>query len=360
MTKERESGFRDPALVRRISCLIDRESRGLPETRLMEVCGSHTQAVERFGLRRLMPKNIKLISGPGCPVCVTPPREIDEAVSLAKDGHIITTYGDLARVPSGSGSLMEAKAEGADVRIVYSVSEAGEIALANRDKTVVHVAIGFETTAQTTAAFLASSPSDNLLMLNCHRWFLPAMKALLKTGEVKIDGYICPGHVSTLIGSNAYAPLSREYGIPQVVAGFEPVDVMLSVLMLTRMVKRGKAGVENEYARVVKPEGNPKAMRLMNLAFGAGDAEWRGLGRISGSGMPFRERFAGRDARFILKPKTAGEKGMPRGCLCANVLMGKTEPERCPMFGKACTPEKPIGPCMVSVEGACHNAFRYR
>jgi len=352
--------FRDPRLMKTISSLIFLEAEGLPEKRLMEVCGSHTQAVERFGLRTLLPENIKLVSGPGCPVCVTPPREIGEAVYLAKKGFTVTTYGDLARVSCAEGSLLDAKSAGADVRIVYSISEAGEIAKANPKKTVVHVAIGFETTAQTTAAFLNSSPPENFLVLNCHKWFLPAMDALLASGDVKIDGYLCPGHVSTLVGSNAYKFLSERYGISQVVAGFEPVDVMLAVLILVRMIKQSEAGVKNEYIRVVKPEGNQQAMKIMRSVFGVSDADWRGLGIIKNSGMPFKGKFLKYDARKLLRPRAKTESGMPNGCICSEVLKGKTEPRKCPMFGRACSPEKPFGPCMVSLEGACHNALRYR
>ncbi len=351
--------FRDPALIKRLSKSIASEAKGLPEMKLMEVCGSHTQAVARFGLRKLLPENVKLVSGPGCPVCVTPSSEIAEAVWIAKKGAIVTTYGDLARVPSSLGSLFEAKAGGADVRVVYSIADAGEIARKNPGEKTVHVAIGFETTAQTTAAFLNSSPPKNFLVLNCHKWFLPAMDALLASRDLKIDGYICPGHVSTLVGSNAYRFLSEKYGVPQVVAGFEPLDVMLAVLMLVRQLNKGEAKVENEYIRVVKPEGNAKALGLMGETFGVGNAEWRGLGVINGSGMPFTRRFGHFDARYALKPKVSRGADMPNGCACANVLKGKTEPKDCRLFGRACTPEKPIGPCMVSVEGACHNALRF-
>ncbi len=351
--------FRDPALIRRISKAIASEARGMEEKTLMEVCGSHTQAVARFGLRKLLPKNIRLVSGPGCPVCVTPQGEIGEGVWLAKKGFLITTYGDLARVPCSEGSLLEARAGGADVRIVYSIADAGNIARKNPGKKVVHIAIGFETTAQTTAAFLNSSPPKNFFVLNCHKRFLPAMDALLASRDLGIDGYICPGHVSTLIGSKAYGFLSEKYAIPQVVAGFEPVDVMLSILMLVRMLKRNEARVENEYSRVVKPGGNPVALGLMHSTFGNGGGEWRGLGTIAGSGMPFKKKFERFDARKIFKPRADRENRMPGGCLCAEVLKGKVQPKKCRLFGKACTPEAPIGPCMVSVEGACHNALRY-
>ena len=351
--------FRDPVLIRHLSKSIASEAKGLPEMKLMEVCGSHTQAVARFGLRKLLPENVKLVSGPGCPVCVTPSSEIAEAVWIAKKGAIVTTYGDLARVPSSLGSLFEAKASGADVRVVYSIADAGEIARKNPGKKIVHVAIGFETTAQTTAAFLNSPPPKNFLVLNCHKWFLPAMDALLASRDLKIDGYICPGHVSTLVGSDAYRFLSEKYEVAQVVAGFEPADVMLAVLMLVRQLKKGEGKVENEYIRVVKPGGNPRALKLMGETFGIGDAEWRGLGAIKDSGMPLTKRFEHFDAKKVLKPKVPRDAGMPKGCACASVLKGKTGPRDCRLFGKACTPEKPIGPCMVSVEGACHNALRF-
>jgi hydrogenase expression/formation protein HypD len=351
--------FRDPALLRRLSTRIRAESAGLPKKRLMEVCGSHTQAVERFGLRALLPENVALVSGPGCPVCVTPESDIGAAVWAADEGFIVTTYGDLARVPGPTGSLLEAKARGADVRTVYSIVEAGEIARGAGKKTVVHVAMGFETTAQTTAAFLHSPPPENFLVLNIHRWFLPAMRALLESGDTQIDGYICPGHVSTVVGSDAYLPLSETYGIPQVVSGFEPADILLSILMLVRMLKEGRGGVENEYSRVVRRGGNPAALKMMSSTFGVSDAVWRGLGNIKESGMPLRSEFARYDAARILKPRVPDSCGMPAGCLCADVLKGKVEPDVCPLFGKRCTPETPVGPCMVSVEGACHNALKY-
>jgi hydrogenase expression/formation protein HypD len=352
-----KDAFQSKAIVARIARKIKKEANGLEEKRLMEVCGSHTQAIERYGLRKLLPKNIVLVSGPGCPVCITPASTISEAIYLAKKGIAVTTFGDLAKVPCKAGSLLDAKAQGADVRIVYSIAQAGEYAFREPKKNFVHIGVGFETTAQTTAAYLSSSPPENFLVLNSHRRFLPAMQALLESGETKIDGYICPGHVSALTGSKAYLPLSEKFGIPQVVAGFEPVDVMLSILLLVRMLKSGKAEVKNEYSRVVKPKGNKIALSLMDKVFGQGDANWRGLGVFKKTGMPFKGAYLRFDARYALSPKAGKEEDMPKGCSCASVLKGIISPKKCPLFGKACTPEKPIGPCMISVEGACHNAF---
>ncbi|MCX6778294.1 MAG: hydrogenase formation protein HypD [Candidatus Micrarchaeota archaeon] len=351
--------FLDKKLIERILAKIREEAKYLGNVTLMEVCGSHTQAVERFGIRGILPKNVRLVSGPGCPVCITPTGVVDAAIKIADKGAIITTFGDVMRLPGSAGTLEEAKAMGADVRVVYSIADAVEIARRNEASgtDVVHIAIGFETTAPTTASVLLASPPSNFYIVNAHRWFPPAMEALLRGGEVRIDGFIDPGHVATVIGSDAFMFLSKKYGVAQVVSGFEPGDILLSVLVLLRMIRMGETGVVNEYERAVKKNGNAKSISALKKVFGKEHAEWRGLGKIPNSGMKLKGKFGRFDATKKFGVKVASSSGMPSGCSCSAVLRGKISPQKCPLFGKKCTPQKPVGPCMVSVEGACYNAY---
>ncbi len=328
---------------------------------LMHVCGTHQDTIVRYGLHSLLKEaGVEVRPGPGCPVCVTTQREIEEAITLAMKGKTVATFGDMLRVPGRKFSLADMKAKGMDVRVVYSISDC--ISIAERlDKEVIFFSIGFETTAPTTAAVILDEPPQNFSILSAHRLIPPAMEELIKMGEMKIEGFINPGHVSTIIGERAYDFISHRYKIPQVIAGFEPLDVLIAVYMLVRQIIRGEAKVENEYRRVVCPEGNEKAKEMMESVFERTDCRWRGFDVIRGSGLRLREEFSEYDARRRyedeLKEVEEGEE--PSGCICGEILRGLSYPEDCPLFGKACTPHHPVGPCMVSREGSCNILFRY-
>ena len=354
---ERLSGFRDRRIAEKITSKIRATAEGMGPIRLMHVCGTHEDAIAKAGIRSLLPDNVEIISGPGCPVCVTTAKEIDEAIALAKEGATVASFGDMMKVPGSASCLWDAKAEGADVRIVYSISDAVKLAKEKPGKEVVHIGIGFETTAPSSAAELLSAP-ENFFVLSCHRTIPAAMDFLLSEGDTKIQGFIDPGHVSAIIGVAPYRALSEKYGIPQVVAGFEPVDVLYGVFMLLEMIGQKEHGVRNEYTRVVKEEGNAKAVAILEKVFTPCDVKWRGFPVIPGSGLAIRDEYAGHDARkkFPLDVKESPE---PRGCICGKILKGIAYPASCPLFGKRCTPESPVGPCMVSGEGSCHIAYKY-
>jgi len=350
--------FRD----RKLAIRILREIRGLNPNRrvkFMHVCGSHELTITKFGLRSLFPDWLEVISGPGCPVCVTSAAEIDEAVELAKQGHLITTFGDMFRVPGTRTSLENAKTDGADVKIVYGVADAVEMARRNPDRDVVHAAVGFETTAPTTAAEILREPPENFSFLVCHRLIPPAMEFLLASGEIALDGFICPGHVSTIIGSKPYERLSKKYGVPQVIAGFEPIDVLIGVWMLLKQLREGRREVEIEYTRSVRPEGNVVAQEKMSEVFEVVDKRWRGFPVVPRSAFQLRREFEKYDARAKFDVQVESMVGFATGCRCGDVLKGLIYPLECPLFGKTCTPEKPRGGCMVTTEGACNIAFRH-
>lgn len=329
---------------------------------IMEVCGTHTMAIYRHGLRSLMPGNVRLISGPGCPVCVTPQGQIDQIVELARRGDVtVATFGDMVRVPGSHSSLERERASGADVRVVYSAMDAVDLAERLPRRQVVFVGIGFETTAPTVAAAIVEARRrglGNFAVLAAGKLIPPALDALLASGELRVDGLICPGHVSVIIGSNAYGPIAQRHGVPCVVGGFEASEILDAIASIARQIARGQAEVENRYGVWVRPEGNRRALALIEEVFLAGPSRWRGLGVIDGSGLLFRERWADYDAarRFGLDEREVGE---PRGCRCGDILRGVLEPTDCPLFASACTPEHPVGPCMVSTEGTCAAAFRY-
>ena len=331
---------------------------------LMHVCGTHQDTLMRFGLDTEFKRvGVDIRQGPGCPVCVTPPKEIEEVLALARAGLTIAAFGDVMRVPGESGSLNDAKADGADVHIVFGVDDA--VALAKRtSKEVVFMGIGFETTAPTTASAIMSDPPANFSVLSCHRTVPPALAAIAGMGEVRLQGMIEPGHVSVIIGTEPYEFLSKRYHIPQVVAGFEPLDLMMAVYMLARQIREGRAEVENEYSRVVHREGNPGALKAIADVFEPSDVLWRGFPVIPGSGLSIRQRFEQHDARRrfedVLRPVEEKEYGEVEGCRCGEMLRGILTSEECPLFATACTPATPMGPCMVSREGSCYIAHRYR
>ena len=349
--------FRDGETAKKVVRLIKELTEGR-RVRIVHVCGTHEDAITKFGLRSMLPKNVEVLMGPGCPVCTVPPNRIDYAIRLAQSGAILTTFGDMIRVPAGLGSLADAKSRGADVRIVYSVHDAAEMAR-ETNKQVVHFGVGFETTAPTTASELLADPPENFSVYSAHILIPPAMMHLLKSGETPVDGFIDPGHVSAIIGERGYSEVTKKYRVPQVIAGFEPLDILFATAMICRQLKEGRGELENAYTRIVKPEGNPTALRLMNAVFETCDAPWRGIGTIPASGLVLRKEFEAYDSskRFDFESEESYE--MPHGCRCGEVLRAVCYPWECPLFNKGCTPESPIGPCMVSHEGSCFISAKY-
>ena len=359
-----DSYFKNPKDVPRILDKIEENVKKSGPVRLMEICGTHTMAIARSGLRTILPEGLELISGPGCPVCVTPVNVIDMALDLSqKPGVLVTTYGDLLRVPGSrqGDSLLARRALGGQVQSVYSSAEAVEIARKHPEQEVVFLGVGFETTAPGTAACIQEAASEeirNFSVLCLLKKTEPALRTLIEADDFAVHGFLCPGHVAAVIGADAFAFLPEDYGLPGVVSGFEPADLLYSVLELTEMTASGQPQLRNEYTRLVRPGGNPAAMALMDQVFEPAASDWRGLGHIEGSGLKIRKEYELWDAavKFSLKPEP--EREIP-GCRCAQVIRGVERPSSCPLFGKKCTPEHPVGPCMVSGEGACAAAHAY-
>ncbi|HVO59602.1 MAG TPA: hydrogenase formation protein HypD [Terriglobales bacterium] len=353
--------YRDARIARRLAKEI--AERATRPWVLMEICGGQTHTIMRYGLDELLPKQIELVHGPGCPVCVTPLETIDRAIALAlRPEVILVSYGDMLRVPGSSSDLFRAKAQGADVRIAYSSTEAVKIARANPHRKVVFLAIGFETTAppNAMAAWQAKRQGlANFSMLVSHVLVPPAIRALMVSPQNRVQGFIAPGHVCTVMGYQEYESLVRDFNIPIVVGGFEPVDILQSVLMLVQQLVAGQAKVENQYVRSVSYAGNVPAQRVMEEVFEIADQKWRGIGSIPRSGLRLREEYADFDASkiFDLELITADE---PAECISAQVLQGLKKPTDCPAFGMRCTPENPLGAPMVSSEGACAAYYHYR
>ncbi|WP_276869255.1 hydrogenase formation protein HypD [Enorma massiliensis] len=356
------SSFRDPKLARE---LIDRIHRlvGNRRINLMEVCGTHTVSIGRYGFRSIMPEGLRLLSGPGCPVCVTANRDIDHAIALARtEGITVATFGDMMRVPGSTSSLTAEKSAGRDVRIVYSPLDALELATELPDRNVIFMGVGFETTTPAIAACVLEAASrgiENFSVFCVHKTTPPALRAIANDPETTIDGFILPGHVCTITGLAPFQFIAREFNIPGVVTGFEPVDILTGIDRLVEMIISGTPAVENAYPRSVRDAGNPVARSIAEKVFEPCSATWRGLGEIVHSGLRIREDYARYDARrrFAVEVEPARE---PHGCRCGDVLRGVIAPTQCPLFGRACTPEHPVGPCMVSSEGSCAAYFRYR
>jgi hydrogenase expression/formation protein HypD len=330
---------------------------------LMHVCGTHQDTLVRFGLDSEFKRvGVDIRQGPGCPVCVTPPVEVEEMLALAKAGLTVAVFGDMMKVPGQKACLNDAKAEGADVKVVFGIDDAVHLAQRSK-KEVVFMAIGFETTAPTTASALLADPPPNFSVLSCHRTVPPALEAIADMGEIRLHGMIEPGHVSTIIGTKPYEFLSRRYHLPQVVAGFEPLDLMMGVYMIAKQVQEGRSEVENEYTRVVHPDGNPAAIKVMEEAFRSADVPWRGFPVIKKSGLLVKKKLERYDARKkyedLLAPVHEREFHEAKGCRCGEMLRGIATSEECPLFAKGCSPSTPIGPCMVSKEGSCYISYRY-
>ncbi len=352
--------FRNPKLVQALIKKV-REYSSTP-IKLMEVCGTHTVAISKSGLRQVIPNSITLLSGPGCPVCVTSHRDLDRAITLASIPNvIITTFGDMMKVPGSFSSLSKEKASGKDIRVVYSTLDALKIAEENRDKRIIFLGVGFETSAPTVGQAIIEARRRNLknfFVFSALKTMPLVLKALIDLGEVNFQGYILPGHVSVIIGVKPYQFLSRDYGMPGVIAGFEPLDVLQTILMLVEMIEKGEPEIKIQYKRAVSPEGNLIAQELLKKVFEPSDADWRGIGVIPETGLKIAENYGDFDAERIFKVETP-EPVEPKGCRCGEVLRGLIFPYQCGLFAKACTPESPVGPCMVSSEGACAAYYRY-
>ncbi len=349
----------------RVLSLVDEVKKNIQKpVRLMEVCGTHTQSFFKYGLKSLLPKELDLVSGPGCPVCVTDDADIDTIWELCKERDIIiTTFGDMIKVPGTKGNLSELRAEGADIRVVISPMDAIKIAKENPAKSVVFIAIGFETTIPLIAyslIFAKNNKVDNFFIYNALKTMPVVLDVLFSDPEIRLDGLICPGHVSSIIGTDAYIPVVNKYKLPCVVAGFEPLDLMLAILMLIKQVNESDARVENAYARVVAKIGNLKALETISAVFKPGDVRWRGMGLIENSGLSLRDDFESFDIckkfDIVLETKDESKKNP---CQCGDVLKGKLKPPECKLFRKICEPTNPKGPCMVSSEGSCNTYFRY-
>jgi len=352
--------FRNSDMAKGLTAQI--KNRSKRNARLMEFCGGHTVAIFRYGIRQFLPDTINMLSGPGCPICVTANADIDKAIALAQIPQIIiTTFGDMMRVPGSYSTLQEAKANGSDVRIVYSTMDALKIAEDNPRKHVVFLGIGFETTAPTIAASILQAEENKLKnyhVLSLHKVCPPVIRALLNSGEVNLNGLICPGHVSAITGSHVWEFIARDYGIPCVISGFEPLDILQSIAMLVAQIEKGEAGVEIAYKRGVRSEGNLYALKLMEQVFEPSAAEWRGMGRIAGSGLKIGNNYSQFDAESMFKIKIKPPLE-PKGCLCGDILRGVKTPADCKLFRTVCSPQSPVGPCMVSAEGTCSAYYQY-
>ncbi len=354
--------YRDPTAARAVVATIE-ELAGEERVRFMEVCGGHTHTIYRHGIEHLLPDTVELVHGPGCPVCVIPMGRVDDAVALAETpGVLFTSFGDMLRVPGSTGSLLEARARGADVRMVYSPLDALQLAVDHPDREVVFFAVGFETTAPSTARTVVRARDEgvaNFSVFCNHVTIVPPLRAILDSPDLDLDGFLGPGHVSTVVGTDLYRFVAEDYHLPLVVAGFEPLDVLSAIALLLAQRREGRCEVENEYGRVVRAGGNPVALALLDEVFTLRPSfEWRGLGSLADSALTLRPELAAWDAeaRFALPGARAAD---PRACQCGEVLRGALKPWECKVFGTACTPETPIGTCMVSSEGACAAYYNY-
>ncbi len=360
MTIKHTEEYRDPDLARQLTAAIRKASRR--PVQLMEVCGTHTMSIFRHGIRDVLPATIKLLSGPGCPVCVTAQREIDTFIAYARqEDTIVATFGDLLRVPGSHSSLQKEKADGRDIRVVYSAFDAVKMAAAQRDKRIVFLGVGFETTAPTIAASILAARDmglENFHVVSAHKTVPNALEALMTNEAVAISGFLLPGHVSVVLGLNAYRPFFDRYQVPAVVAGFEPTDILEAVRRLVAQVENGTPQLDNAYPRAVSDTGNAKARAVLDQVFEPVDAHWRGIGVIPASGLAIRASLATFDALRQIPVEVPAARE-PAGCGCGEILTGAKTPPECKLYRKACTPENPVGPCMVSSEGTCAAYYRY-
>ncbi|NLH48052.1 MAG: hydrogenase formation protein HypD [Myxococcales bacterium] len=348
--------------VRALTAALREEAALLAAVTVMHVCGTHEHEIGRHALRQLLPANVRLVAGPGCPVCITPAAAIATAIKLALHPArpIVCAYGDIVKTPIQSGSLFDARGDGADVRVVYDLHEPAELARRHPDRTVVFFSIGFETTAAPVAAMLLGDLPPNFTIYTCHRYVPAAVEALAAGGEDAISGYLLPGHAAVITGQVAYQFLADKYRLPSAVAGFAAADILAGLLSIVRQLRRGEPTVANCYRQVVRPEGNRRAQEVMDRVFTRADAAWRGIGMLPGTGLVLREPFRRYDAlsRLGVAEETGVEDVMP-GCQCHLIMVGRREPEQCGLFGGLCTPDHPRGPCMVGGEGACRAHYLY-
>jgi len=351
--------MKNTIVLKRIKDAMDSIKRPV---RLMEVCGTHTVAIFRHGIRDIIPEDIMLLSGPGCPVCVTPIRDVDAAIVISKLSNVtLTTFGDMMRVPGSKQSFYEAQAEGADIKVVYSPMDALKLALENRERNFVFFATGFETTSPSIAGTLFEAGKlkvDNFFIYSAHKTVPPALKALLDSEDVRVEGLILPGHVSTIIGSRPYEFIASDYKVPSVITGFEAQDILQGIMMLLEQIASKRAEVEIQYKRAVRPEGNQKAVSLIYEYFEPCDVKWRGIGLVPQSGLKLKDKYSYLDVNRVFTIDVPDSEE-PKACICGSVLRGVRIPTDCPLFGKTCTPEKPVGACMVSTEGSCAAYYKY-
>ena len=354
--------FSDPATAKLLLGKIAGTAQSLGHARIMEVCGTHTMEIGRLGLRALLPKNVELISGPGCPVCVTPGAYIDAAADLALNKNVrLVTFGDMVRVPGERTSIDEARSKGALVDVVTSPINALEIARQNKNEQVVFLAVGFETTAPASARAIDIAKKEKLKNLSffiSHKIVPPALSALINDKEIALSGFLLPGHVSAIIGEKPYQPVAKA-GLPAVITGFEPLDILSGIMMVCDMLANKKAAILNAYQRIVRKEGNPRAVEAVKKVFDITDAAWRGIGMLPKSGLAIKKEYQDFDAALRYSIPADAATVMPQTCSCGDVLKGRIRPDQCPLFSTSCTPENPVGPCMVSSEGSCAAYFKY-
>ena len=353
--------YQDPDLINKLKLKISTIAEQIGDKiKICHVCGTHEFTISHWGIRSILPSNVEVIAGPGCPVCVCPNEDIEQAIWLAKNGYILTTFGDMSRVPSNKGSLLAARAEGASIQIVYSFLDVLKLARKNPSQKIVFFAIGFETTAPVVAIELLNETlPPNLFILSSHRLVPPAMYLLLEQPDIQVDGFIAPGHVSAVTGSKMYRPISAKYEVPIVIAGFEPADVMFGILEILKQLERKQPHTENLYQRVVTEDGNSRALEAIDTAYKVVDAKWRGIGKVPKSGLELADEFSHHNIREIAEIPESEGRDIPKGCRCADVILGKIYPEKCGLFNTKCTPETPIGPCMVGTEGTCAIHAKY-
>ncbi|MDP8256251.1 MAG: hydrogenase formation protein HypD [Candidatus Alcyoniella australis] len=356
-----DSAMRSRELVQRLTDALADEAALLGHVRIMHVCGTHEHEIRRFALRSLLPSNLEVIAGPGCPVCITPASAIATAISLAQldQRPMLCTYGDIVRVPIESGSLWSQRAAGADVRIVYGPRDAVRLARENPERTVIFFSVGFETTAAPVAGLLLGELPDNLLLYCCHRYVPPAVRTLAQDDDGFISGYLLPGHAAVITGTRAYEFLPEQCNAASAVTGFEPVDVLSGLLSILRQLRTGEPHVANCYPRAVRAAGNERAQAVLAEVFDIEDASWRGIGVLPGTGFKLKERFAAHDALMRLGLSEVPADDILPGCQCHKVVVGRLQPDQCGLFGSRCTPEHPQGPCMVGNEGTCRAAYLF-
>ncbi|MFB6072168.1 MAG: hydrogenase formation protein HypD [Halobacterium sp.] len=348
--------FRDPETARELADRLDALMDDVGEpVDVMHVCGSHEQAIAKFGLRSVLPDDLSVRMGPGCPVCVTNMPEVDEAVALAEQGAVVATYGDMFRVPGTERSLADAKADGARVEVVYSASEAADLAREEPDEDVVFFATGFETTAAPTAAVLTENPPENFTVLSAHKYVPPAMEVVAEMPDTTVDGFLAAGHAATITGYGLFEDFVAEYDTPVVVGGFEPLDILFGLERLLEFLRDGEAGLANAYPRVVSEDGNADAKERLWEVFETETGEWRGIAEIPGANLVLRDEYAAHDARerFDVDPDASGGDPLTDDCICGDIMAGRAHPDDCDLFGEECTPHDPVGACMVSSEGTC-------